>query len=332
MRLFVLLATLAWAGAPQLPAQAVNFTTEDVRYSNRGTPLAALLLKPATSGRHAAAVIIQGSGKSDRPNQWARMVAEMMTGQGVLVLLTDKRGSGASGGDWLKADFHDLADDALAGVALLAARSDVDPKRIGLIGLSQGGWVAPIAAAKNGDVAFVVTIGSAAVTYVEQSHHEMANTARQAGLPEESVQEVVELNRLAVQYTLGRDWAPYDLTRSRGLGSSWSWIARGYPDTPDSPIWDWLRMVGFFDPIPYWKRVRQPALVVYGEEDERDNVPVTESVLRLEAVFGVAGRQDHRVLVIPGVGHSLIDHAKQDFAAEFVDALRDWLTRQSRGS
>ncbi|MGH7477585.1 MAG: alpha/beta hydrolase family protein [Longimicrobiales bacterium] len=110
---------------------------------------AAGLIRPAAAGAYPAAVIIQGSGASDRANAWARSIAEVVATTGSVVLLTDKRGTGASEGDWRTTDFHELARDAFAGVAYLGRPPDVQPERIGLVGLSQGGWVAPVTAGRN---------------------------------------------------------------------------------------------------------------------------------------------------------------------------------------
>ncbi len=177
-------ATLSWALILAWPGGSPR--GEDVRYGDE-PELAAELLLPDRQPPLAGAVVLQGSGVSDRSNAWSRAIAEELARAGLAVLLTDKRGCGASGGDWRTVGFEELADDALAGVAFLASLPEVDPGRIGLVGLSQGGWVAPLAAARSPEVAFVVDVSGAAVGYVEQSFFEMANTVRQEGLSEEIV-------------------------------------------------------------------------------------------------------------------------------------------------
>ena len=318
--------SIAGAQAPRTPQ------VEDVRYRNDTLTLAAELLLPAARGGPVpAAVVIQGSGASDRRNEWARAVAELLVRRGVAVLLTDKRGSGASSGDWRTAGFDDLAADALAGVAYLRGRPEVDPTRVGLLGLSQGGWIAPLAASRAPHVAFVIDVSGAAVSYAEQSFVEMANTARQAGLPEAQVAEVLALNRAAGHYLVSGAWEPYGRLRERALGGPWATVAAGFPASPDQPIWTFLRRVFAFDPIPYWMQLAVPVLVAYGEEDERDNVPVAESVRRLEFAFRGVGKRDYRIVVVPGVGHALVDHARHELAAPFVEALDRWLREHVTG-
>ena len=320
-----LCATLL-AAAPHVHGQALE---RDVRYPSGDLTLAALLLAPPGPGPHPAAVIIQGSGDSDRTNQWSRDIADMLVGHGLAVLLTDKRGTGASEGDWRTAGFDELADDALAGVAFLGSRPDIDPERVGLVGLSQGGWIVPVAAAR-GDVAFVVDVSGTSVSFAEQSFHEMANTTRRAGFGEEAVAGVLELNRAAGDYLLTGDWDAYRAARDRGLETPWKEIAAGFPAERDATIWTFLRKVFPFEPALYWLQVAAPVFVAYGAEDERDNVPVAESVRRLEFVFQTVGKTDYEILVVPGVGHGIrLEEHPHPLAPTFTEALGRWLKERA---
>lgn len=324
-----LLLRLALIGVvpPPLPpfaSDTASYRSEDVRYSSGSVQMAAELLLPDTSRVIAGAVIIQGSGSSDRTNAWARAIAEQLVRRGVAVLLTDKRGSGASGGDWRIASFDDLAQDALAGVAYLRGRHEIDSTRVGLVGLSQGGWIAPVAAARSNGVAFVINISGAAVSFAEQSMVEMANTARQAGLAEPHVREVLELNRAAGRYLLTGEWEPYADVRARALQGASAKIAAGFPASPDTPVWTFLRSVGQFDPMPYWIQVTKPVLVLYGAEDERDNVPVAESARRLDHGFRSVLKENHRIVIVPGAGHGFLDRHGRLMSA-FTEALGRWV-------
>jgi hypothetical protein len=320
-----LIVLLITHGAAEAQAPALPIQTADVTYRSGEITLAALLMLPASERPRPAAVIIHGSGTSDRSHQWARAIAEELCRNGVAVLLTDKRGSGASGGDWRVAGFSELAEDALAGVTFLRGRPEIDRERVGLIGLSQGGWVAPLAAARSDDVAFVITVSSAAVGFAEQTFVEMANTARQAGLREPLVQEVVRLNAAAGKYLTTGDWDQYARARARVLETEARTIAAGFPAAAHEPIWTFLRAVAAYDPVPYWILVTQPVFVVYGGEDERDNVPVAESVRRLEHAFRAVNKGNYQVLVVPEVGHGIRDPQTHRLAARFVDGLRTWV-------
>lgn len=294
---------------------ALHAGAADVRYANGSVALAAELLLPAGGGPFPAAVILQGSGASDRTNAWARGISDLLVANGFAVLLTDKRAT------WQTSSFDDLAGDALAGVRVLRTRAEVDPSRIGLVGLSQGGWVAPLAASKSGDVAFVVDIVGATVSYAEQTFVEMTNTARQAGV---DVDEVIRLNRAAGRYLINGDWSAYAAARERALAGPAKKVAAGFPAAQDAKIWTFLRSVFAYDPMPYWTSLEQPALFVFGELDERDNVPVAESVRRIEFAMRAAAKKNYDVAVIAGVGHALLIEQNK-FAPQFTAKLASWL-------
>ncbi|MGH7572194.1 MAG: alpha/beta hydrolase family protein [Gemmatimonadota bacterium] len=334
MRVLLLSAALGVLASLVIPALATGqadttWQVEEIEFqAPDGVELTGLLLIPDGVGPFPGAVIIQGSGDSDRTNLWARTVAQTLARAGIATLLPDKRGSGESGGEWLSASFEVLARDALATVERVQANPKIG--YVGLVGLSQGGHIAPLAAA-IADVAWVVDVSGAAVTVAEQIRHEIANTAREAGLSPEAVEAVVEIQRLAEGYVEAGEWQPYAQAIESAEGKPWQEIAEGFPDSPQSPIWDWARLNGTYDPIPYWKDVDVPILVAYGEEDEDDNVPVAESVHRLEAAL--AGHDDATIRVFAGAGHALwaADATQEDLRlnAEFVELLTEWILDRS---
>lgn len=103
---------------------------------------------------------------------------------------------------------------------------------------------------------------------------------------------MLALNRAAGAYLATGDWARFQDEREKGLRSSWREVARGFPASPDAPIWTFLRSVAAYDPMPFWLQVRGPVLVVYGADDEHDNVPVAESVRRLQFGFALVNKSD----------------------------------------
>jgi len=304
---------------------AETVSGEDVTYHQGALTLAAELIVPHSDRPGAAVVIVQGSGRSDRTNRWSRDFADLFAGLGVAVLLTDKRGAGGSAGDWRSAGFDELAQDVLAGVSYLRSRREIDPSRIGLVGLSQGGQVVPIAAAASQDVAFVLTISSKAVGFAEGSFIEMGNTARQAGLGESAIGRVLSLNAAALRFVALGDWTSFERLREDMLVGPTADLAAGFPSSADAPIWQFIRKVAFHDPLSWWIQVAQPALIVYGEADERDNAPVVESVRRLRHAFASVGKRNARILVIPDVGHGRRGPGNHDLSAVLRDSLVDWL-------
>lgn len=302
---------------------------EEVGFRSGDLELTGLWFTPRGEGPYPAAVILRGSGDSRRDSPWARLFVGLLLEEGVAVLLPDKRGSGGSEGDWRTATFDDLADDALAAVRHLRSSPAVDPDRVGLVGLSQGGRVAPVAAARSDEVAFVVDVVGSAVPFTEQVRHEMEHTFREAGLSGPSFDAAMRLHRLAERYLRGEvSWETYRTALDRALESEWSEVARGFPPTRDHWRWAFFRGVVDFDPIPHWRRVRAPSLVLYGEDDA--NTPTARSVERLERAFDGTGPDRHEIRVFEGLDHGLLAPMEGDdhgmaLHPEVVRTLRGWL-------
>src|SRR5262249_13179030 len=133
-------------------------TTEGVSFRSGELTLRGTLWLPTGAGPYPAIVYAHGSGPATRN---VAFYPALFSHLGFAVLAFDKRGAGESEGDWKAASFDDLAGDVLAGIAYLGSRPDIDGKRIGIWGVSQGGWIGSLAAARSGKVAFLaVQVGS----------------------------------------------------------------------------------------------------------------------------------------------------------------------------
>ena len=139
----------------------VSYKKEEVIFFNEDVTLAGTLTLPARSGRHPAVVLLHGSGPLDRDQEVFGMksfwiIADHLTRKGIAVLRYDSRGVGGSGGDTYQYTLHDVSEDAIAAIRYLKTRGDINPTQIGLCGQSQGGAVAPLAASRSKDVAFII--------------------------------------------------------------------------------------------------------------------------------------------------------------------------------
>jgi pimeloyl-ACP methyl ester carboxylesterase len=241
----------------------------EVSFPNAGAnlQLAGMLFVPQGNGPFPAAVIIHGSGPSRRENAWYLTLTGYLQAHGVVVLLPDKRGSEASAGDWRTASFEDLAGDAEAAIAFLRHQHHAAISTIGVIGMSQGGLIAPLVAERHHEpVGFVVDVVGGALPMHETLVYEESHNLRELGL----------LPGIA-------DALAYP--------SAWSIIRLRQRE-----FW---RAIGNFDPLPHWRRVDVPALILYGENDT--NVPTQASVERLR----VLANPSIEVRVFAGSGHAL---------------------------
>lgn len=137
-----------------------------VRFESRGVTLSGTLSVPAGEGPHPALVWVHGSGPETR-EATAPFFTDLLDRR-FAVFVYDKRGAGESGGECCPLDFDLLADDVLAAVDVLRSRDEIDDDGIGLLGLSQGGWIAPLAATKSERVRFAVILSGPAVSLGEE--------------------------------------------------------------------------------------------------------------------------------------------------------------------
>src|SRR3984957_19460516 len=148
---FVVLALVS-AAACGVHGGAESPREESVHFASGKLVLAGTLILPDGPPRRPAVFLFHGSGRQGRDLQTARWFAE----QGFAALTYDKRGVGESTGDFQAGPFMDLCDDGLSAVAYLKSRKEIDPRHIGVWGMSQGGWLGPLAASRSADISFVI--------------------------------------------------------------------------------------------------------------------------------------------------------------------------------
>ena len=215
------------------------------------------------------------------------------------VLGYDKRGVGQSGGDWRKIDFPELASDALAAVGFLRSRTDIDPQKVGLFGISQGGWIVSLAASRSADVAFFISHSGPGVSPRKQEFTMLTNIMTASGFSKEEVDGVLQSMSLLYEYgKTGKNGDKLDelvqkLKQNPKLADFLPPLSKELDrdklyekQTMGDPGWFYHLDVDY-DPIPAVKRLRSPGLFIFGKHDY--TVPVDESVGRIEAALKEAG-------------------------------------------
>ncbi len=240
-------------------------------------------------GRHGAVVLVHGSGPETR---WgtSRYIADRLARAGIAALIYDKRGSGASGGDWRTASFEDLARDALAGVDLLDARPGIDPARIGIHGHSQGGVIGPLAATlAPGKIAFVVAEDMFAGAQYSQDLYRVRQAIKELALSAADEAKAMEIYALFVDVSRGaRTYEEFEKASAPYRETTWyKWM-----EFPPRDSWVWG--VGRED-----RRFRHAAGVAQGAR-------AGAADLRREGRTRAAGRKHRRDRCGTGaLGHAL---------------------------
>ena len=249
---------------------------EEITFRNKNVLLKGTLTKPDTNDPCPVVIVTHTSNAATRDFGVYQHLADVLPSHGFAVLLYDRRGAGKSNGDFKTASFFDLAEDAQAAVSYLKLRSDIDPEHIGVWGMSQGGWIAPLAASRSKDIAFVVAVSAVGVTPAEQMNYSAAHELRENGFPEEAIRQMSELHCLVNEYFRGK------ADRSRvqkklDLFSKEAWFPFAYLDTslPEDPTGEkWYQEMDF-DPLPIIRKLDVPVLLFYAERDPW--VPIAKS-------------------------------------------------------
>lgn len=255
----------------------------DVTFANADVTLAGELVLPSSAGKHPAILILHGSGAEGR---WAsRYLAQKFARAGFVALIFDKRGVGASIGDWREADFEELAADAVAGLRLLASLPEVDPKRVGIYGHSQGGTIAPLVAERAQTLAFVIAAAASGLDLAETEIYSIENSIGVRDLPPAEQQDAKRFVREIVDVAYkGKDRDRLDAMMKTYRGRSWFFE----PPPPEHHYWRFSHRIANYRPLDHWRNVGARVLIVFGKHDQR--VPARRSMLAISEARSAAGK------------------------------------------
>jgi pimeloyl-ACP methyl ester carboxylesterase len=319
----------------------VSAIEEEVRFQSGDVSLAGTLLLPQTPGRHPALVFTHGGGAAVR--EWFWGFGYLMAARGFAVLAFDKRGAGQSSGDWRDARFEDLADDAAAAARFLQARTDIDTTRIGFWGLSQGAWMASLAAVRFGRAAFVMTLSGGGLTPAEGELLDSEWELKKAGFTDADIRDALAFQNAKNAFMRsGARWEDYASLRARATQPRALWFALpgtdlNGPPNADSPDWSRTRRFYFYDPAPTLRALRVPLLAIFGELDTPKGVEL--NVKAITASLSAAGNQDFTIRVFPDGRHNLMDMSGvapnefarlERFVPSLFDLMESWLMKRAR--
>lgn len=324
-----------WSG------EAVPYTTQQVHFVSGDVPLRGTIFVPNSKGPHPAVVLLHGSGPQTRES-YVRYFADQFARRGFAALIYDKRNTGRTDIPlWQQGGgtFAELADDATGAVRYLRARPDVaDPRRIGLWGLSQGAWIAPLAADRIDGIAFLVLVSGGGVTPARQELYDDEVRLRARGFSAAEIEQAMSLLRLANAYVRSQsdsDWKRFETQLAKSRNARWFDVLDRFPITlpRESPAWNDPDLD--YDPVPLLERLRVPVLVVLGEKDELTPVQLTARVTA--TALRKAGNRDYLVREIPGANHGLlVTRASEESwlgqrpALGWIDEMIAWVSARAR--
>lgn len=346
---------VAVAGWMLLGLEVPTATTEDVWVENGDVRLAGTLALPAGPGPHPGVVLVSGSGPQDRDEAIPGIpdyrpfaaIAEHLVDQDIAVLRYDDRGVGQSTGENATASTGDLATDAEAVFEYLRERPEIDATRVGIFGHSEGAMIAAMIAARNPNVAFVVSMGGSAADNHELLLRQEERIVEASDMSEAEKAESMAMTRTALELTRDAEWD--ELTGF--LRATIEKQLEQMPEAQRAALGDldtftdqaveqtlahhrnWLHFFLTYDVAADWATVDVPVLVLLGGLDTQ--VDASQAREAFQTVFARSGHDDVSYVVFPQANHLFLtaetghpsEYAAMDkaFVPGFLETISDWL-------
>lgn len=327
---------------PQNPVKPYPYRDEDVSYNNtqQNVTLAATFTIPTGKGPFPAVLLITGSGPQDRDetimgHKPFLVLSDYLTRKGIVVLRADDRGVGKSTGKFSGATTADFSTDTEAGVAFLKTRAEVDSHKIGLIGHSEGGIIAPMVAARDPDVAFIVMMAGSGVPGDQILPEQVLQLDLAAGRSREDAQKAADEEREILKLA---ESEKDDAVLQKDLREK---LAGEVPDAQmgaqinviTSP---WFRFFLTYDPATTLRKIKCPVLAINGEKDRQ--VSPQQNLPAIRQALTEGGNKNFEVIELPGLNH-LFQTAKTGAVSEYAEieetmsplalkTIADWILKQ----
>ncbi|MGK0519329.1 MAG: pimeloyl-ACP methyl ester carboxylesterase [Planctomycetota bacterium] len=338
---------------PQNPKAPFPYEAVEVEFvSNEQVTLAGTLTLPPGDGPHPVAVMITGSGPQDRDESVAGhkpflVIADHLTRQGLAVLRYDDRGVGKSTGDFTDATTADFASDVRAAIRFLQSRQDIDHQRIGIIGHSEGGLIAPIVASgpAGNAVAFSILLAPPTVNIADIIEHQSRLIGSAAGAnPDVDVNadfirdafaaiikhQDVAARTKAIEAVAKEAWPRFSEEARKSLGDS----SQDLADEAEELQGPWLLYLLGHDPQIALKSMHGEVLALFGGKDLQ--VDPAQNMQPLKSVFAERSPKP-TVVTLPNHNH-LFQRCKtgspteygeieETISPEALDVMSKWLKR-----
>lgn len=336
---------------PQEPKPPFPYSSEEVTFGNKkfNIFLAGTLTIPEGKGPFPAVILITGSGAQNRDeaimgHKPFLVIADWLSKNGIAVLRYDDRGVGKSQGNYATANSADLATDAEAAYLFLKSNPKINPSAIGLMGHSEGGLIAPIVAASNPGVAFILSLAGPGVSGEQILLRQKADIQRLSGVSDAEIQKGTAENKklFAILKKEGdnvkaeakvletyRKILTDKKLPPQDIESGVSQIKATF----GAPTYPWYRYFIMTDPAKFWKMVKCPVLAINGDKDLQVsadlNLPAIELALKSGKNINV------KTVKLPGLNH-LFQHCKtgmpseygeieETFSPEAMKIISDWI-------
>jgi len=317
---------------PQEPKSPFPYTSEDVTFTNDifNIKLAGTLTIPLGKGPFKAVIMITGSGAQNRNEELMGhkpflVIADYLSRNGIAVLRYDDRGVGGSQGKYSEATSADLATDAEAAFNFLKDNPKINKKEIGFLGHSEGGLIAPIVAASNHNIGFIVSLAGPGVTGQQIIIRQSQDIGRLSGEKESDIKESTETNKKL--YAVLKKEKDNNKAEVKILAIYKEILLKKKTSTDETEKavsqlkgtfgankYTWFRYFIMTDPSVYWKKVGCPVLALNGEKDVQ--VAANENLPAIEKALKSSGNRSVKIVKLPSLNH-LFQHCTTGLPSEY---------------
>jgi uncharacterized protein len=336
---------------PQEPKPPFPYISEDVIFTNgkAAIKLAGTLTIPVGDGPFPAVILITGSGSQNRNEElmghkpfW--VIADHLSRNGIAVLRYDDRGAGQSQNSSSPSTSADFATDVESAFNFLKTNPKIDSKAIGLAGHSEGGLIAPMVAAADDKIAFVISLAGTGVTGEQILYRQNYDLSMASGTKKEEIKATISMskkmyavlkkeqdNKKATE--LMTAIVEKAMVKQKASPEEIKSALDGFPASAATLTSPWYRYFLVTDAADYWKKVKCPVLALNGEKDLQVaadiNLPAIEKALKS------GGNKSITTIRLPDLNH-LFQHCKtglpaeygeieETFSPEVLKIMTDWI-------
>lgn len=342
---------------PQEPSKPYPYYSEEVTFPNTkaNISLAGTLTLPEKKGNFPVVILITGSGPQNRDEEILGhkpflIISDHLTKNGIGVLRYDDRGVEQSTGDFSTATSADFATDVESAIDYLKTRKEIDKSKIGLVGHSEGGLIAPIVASESKDVSFIVLLAGTGIRGDKLLLLQQELISRAGGVSETEIEKSMEANaRLFEMVAKSADVSKLkedlanemneifknDTTAEIPNGMTQDEFISMQVEQITSP---WMRYFMKFDPASALEKVKCPVLAVNGEKDLQ--VPSKENLTAIKNALKKGGNNKVTTIEFPGLNHlfqecetgSPAEYStiEQTFSPKALEAITSWIKAQAK--
>ncbi len=303
---------LKYDDGKQLTGEKLKLTVKKIDFKNGKQKLAGELILP--EGKGPFPVIVQTHGSGEETREASRGLAYLFAANGIASFIFDKRGCGESSGKEWRASFKDYAYDLLAAVESLSGSPEIDSKKIGIYGHSQGGWVVPLAySLKPGQIAFCIISAANAQSPVEENLYAGDEEIRIRGYDEQTIKEIHEFRRIKYEVGISGKGAEEYKNNMLPAAEKKSWFKLTGGALPDNIFW---KENGFYDAAPALQSLNCPVLALYAEQDIS-----TDSKTQLPLVKKLIPSNNASFRLFENANHMMMKVTERNFSSKQVPLI-----------